>query len=461
MRKYGLEGRYVLTDRIGVVGAAFRQENLVDEARQDVVEAKLQYQDSVRNASVGVVAASDDYADGASFTSSQLFVSGSTDLFGDMMTLRGSAETSLSGSSASANYPDRVLLGLDYHLTDAALMFAEIESASGAGWDSLMTRAGMRTQPWQSAQFNSVMNHQMTEFGPRTFATVGLTQGWQASDRWYLDFGFDQSRTIGDEPRRVNPDAPLASGNVNGEDFLATFVGALYRADFWTFTSRGEYRHSDNETRTNLLGGFYREQTLGHGFSANAQWLSSDFAGGGSASLADLRLGWSWRPSSSEWIVYDRVDLIWESSDSALSHLESWKLVNNLNANWMINAATQVELQYGGKFVRTSLGGDVYKGYTDVIGAGVRRDLNERWDVGVHGDILHSWQSDVVTVSWGVDVGVTVLENIWVSLGYNFAGFRDDDFSGANYTAQGPYITFRIKADQDTFHSLINREAEK
>jgi len=191
------------------------------------------------------------------------------------------------------------------------------------------------------------------------------------------------------------------------------------------------------------------------------QWLTSDFDGGGSSTLADLRLGWSWRPADSEWIIYDRFDLIYESSDSLLSDLETWKLVNNLNANWMINIDTQLELQYGGKFVRSNLGGDSYTGYTDVIGAGLRRDLSKRWDVGVHGDMLHSWESDVATFSLGLDVGVTLFENVWVSVGYNFAGFRDDDFSGSNYTMQGAFITFRIKADQNTFSGMNKREVEQ
>jgi len=107
------------------------------------------------------------------------------------------------------------------------------------------------------------------------------------------------------------------------------------------------------------------------------------------------------------------------------------------------------------------VGGDAYTGYTDVLGAGLRRDLGKRWDVGVHGDMLHSWKSDVATVSWGLDVGITLFENVWVSLGYNFSGFRDDDFSASNYTAQGPFITFRIKADQNTFRKLVHREAEQ
>ena len=85
-----------------------------------------------------------------------------------------------------------------------------------------------------------------------------------------------------------------------------------------------------------------------------------------------------------------------------------------------------------------------------------RRDLNNRWDVGIHGDVLRSWESDVSTVGWGVDVGVTLFENVWVSVGYNFAGFRDDDFASSNCTAQGPFITFRIKADQDTFRKLAS-----
>ena len=67
-------------------------------------------------------------------------------------------------------------------------------------------------------------------------------------------------------------------------------------------------------------------------------------------------------------------------------------------------------------------------------------------------------KSDVLDFGWGIDVGVTILKNVWISAGYNFAGFRDDDFAGSNYTAQGPFVTFRIKADQDTFHSLIDRE---
>ena len=63
-------------------------------------------------------------------------------------------------------------------------------------------------------------------------------------------------------------------------------------------------------------------------------------------------------------------------------------------------------------------------------------------------------QSGVSDVSVGVDVGIALARNVWISVGYNLDGFRDDDFEASRYTAQGPYIKFRMKADQDTFKDL-------
>jgi hypothetical protein len=49
---------------------------------------------------------------------------------------------------------------------------------------------------------------------------------------------------------------------------------------------------------------------------------------------------------------------------------------------------------------------------------------------------------------------MTVARNMWASLGYNWDGFRDDDFTASDYTAEGVYLKFRLKFDQ---HSV--REA--
>jgi hypothetical protein len=74
----------------------------------------------------------------------------------------------------------------------------------------------------------------------------------------------------------------------------------------------------------------------------------------------------------------------------------------------------------------------------------------------LHGTLLSSLESAVSDQSVGVDVGVSVARNVWISIGYNFAGFRDDDFEASRYTAQGPFIKFRMKADQDTFRDMVS-----
>jgi len=50
-----------------------------------------------------------------------------------------------------------------------------------------------------------------------------------------------------------------------------------------------------------------------------------------------------------------------------------------------------------------------------------------------------------------VSVGYRVMDNTWVSVGYNFAGFMDADFAGAEYRAKGAYVNLRVRFDQDTF----------
>ena len=48
-------------------------------------------------------------------------------------------------------------------------------------------------------------------------------------------------------------------------------------------------------------------------------------------------------------------------------------------------------------------------------------------------------------------------DNLWVTVGYNLAGFHDSDFSRAGYTAEGPYLQVAFKADQHMLKSIANR----
>jgi len=453
-RSAGVDARYKFTESLMVSGEVQHQDVLVSGAERMLVSADARMNKEGYGVGVGLRHVADEDASGDERISDQAFVTGSVDFWDGLVTLRGSHDATLGGKDASVDYPARSILGVDYNLSDATTLFAEYERAEGSQIEADTTRIGMRTRPWERTQVKSSINTQATEYGPRTFANFGLTQGFQWKDNWAFDIGVDQSNTLrGPDLEPLNPNAPLASGSMT-EDFFAAFVGAQYRKELWQLTSRLEHRNSDNDDRWSSTTGWYREPVEGHAMSVSLQAFDSSTLLGGGNTEAVGRLAWAFRPDSSRWIVFDRFELKYDEHSDALSAFESSRLVNNLHANWQLNPALQLGLQYGVRYVSSTFEGEKYAGISDIAGVDLRRQLTRRFDLGVHAAVLHSWESDVLDFSTGLDVGTTVAKNVWISLGYNFAGFRDDDFSASRHTAEGPYLKIRIKADQDTFKDL-------
>ncbi len=462
-RKVGVDSRLKLGEYWAVRAEAFDQTMLNTPTERQMASAEVRRENEHYGVGLGARHVSDAGLQSGDLVSDLASMNGHVNMLNDRVTLKGGYDRSLGGPAESIDYPARSLVGVDYKLTPATTLFSEYEHSDGAEFDSDMTRVGMRTAPWQRATLSSSMAQQsggqFSEYGPRTFANLGLTQGWQINDRWAMDFGLDQSKTVRGSsfvPQALatrNRLTPLASGSL-GEDFLASSIAAMYRSVDWTFTSRVERRSSDSEKRWNYVGGFYREAVRGHAFSLQANLLDSDAGLRGDQSAAQVRFSWAYRPVQSEWIVLDRLDLKRDTRADTLGMYESSRIVNNLNSNWQLNSRTQLGVQFGARYVISTFDGERYSGYSDLYGMDVRRDLSERFDVGFHSAWLHSWNAGTSDATAGVDLGVTVARNMWVSIGYNFAGFDDKDFAATRYTAQGPFIKFRMKVDQDTFKDL-------
>lgn len=45
------------------------------------------------------------------------------------------------------------------------------------------------------------------------------------------------------------------------------------------------------------------------------------------------------------------------------------------------------------------------------------------------------------------------MTNLWLSLGYNFMGFEDEDIAYDDSTQEGAYFRLRFKFDEDLFQS--------
>ena len=454
VRRLGIEGKGKLSESLTLQGEAAWQQKLSTEDIRNLARASLRYDRDGFDATIGMTRAEDKFEDGDRRVSDLAEFGLSQRFFDSRVRLRVSGTTALGNAAENADFPDTIVVGADFRLRKNVELVTEYETASGENIDASMTRVGLRASPWRRAELNSSVTNEVTEFGPRLFANVGLIQGVKLNDNWLLDIGIDQSNTLSDPGlRQFDEDRELGSGSLN-DDFLAAYVGAMYTSDVWSATSRLEFRNADAEERNSLLFGWYREPLRGHGLSASLTVFQSELLNGAEQTAADLKFGWAWRKANSRWSFLDRVDLVYEDASADGTATQSWRFINNFNASRRFGASMQLSLQYAFKYVRDEFDADAFTGYSDLAGFDVRRSLNGRWDLGVNASVFNAYESGTRDYSVGADVGFNVATNMWLSLGYNVTGFYDDDFAAARYSAQGPYLRFAIKADQRTLKDI-------
>lgn len=448
-RKFGLEGSYRLNESFSSSASLYRQSNLAVSTERDVAEGKVTYATKKYSTSLGLLHAQDRLADGSSMSSGQITASGKLLTLKDKLTLTVDHAQSVWGNS-NADFPTRTMFGAEYKINEKVALLGGQEFTWGKTATTNATRFGVRSTPWKGGTFTTSVERQLNENSSRVFGSMGLRQTWHLTEEWKVDTGLDRSQTILKKSSyTLNPVVPAASSG--SEDFTAVSAGATYLVKGLTWDSRFEYRTSASEDKWGVVSGVVKEQGDGWAWSARGQYFQTAAAGGLETRRANIRLGLVYRPPQTRWIHLNRFDMIHENqAGGGQSDMTSWRLVNNYSANYKPRKHLQVSLKYGAKFVMDTISGRRYQAYTDHAGFEMRYDLTSKWDIGLRGSVLHSWNGGQLAYSAGASSGYNVVDNAWVSLGYNVWGFSDKDFSAADYTAQGPYVRFRIKFDQQS-----------
>jgi uncharacterized repeat protein (TIGR01451 family) len=452
-RKLGVEGRYQLWQDTAITADIFQQEMLASGASRQVLDLRRETTRDRYAYGIGLRHVDEQMGVGNDRTAQQLALSGRYAMPNKKVKLRSNVELGLAGSSESMDFPDRFLVGADYQAHKKVLFQLEQEWATSQLQDTENTRFGIQTQPWLGARIGTTLDHEARESGERLRGNLGLGQALTLTPQWTADLGYDHAATLRSTANPVfNPALPPAFGAATA-DFWAASAGANYRHADIKGIGRIERREADDEKRWNFVGGYYRELNPE---IAVAVGLTAALAKRDSGVEEDsilLRGSLAWRPDDAHWILLDRLDYGVDSKTNALGSYEGKRLVNNLNANrrWDDN---QLALQYGSKFVFDTIDATSYSGYTDLIGVEWRRDIDERWDIGWQNSLLHSWEPGIMDMGYGLSVGYTPMRNAWVSLGYNFEGFTDADFSAGEYSAQGLYLKLRLKVDQHSIRQI-------
>ena len=485
-RKFGIDARVRVRDNLSLAVTSYQEDFLMSGARRRAGTAELEYRTQDTSFRAGMVYANDRLSDGTVNESKLVRLGATQRLFDGKLELDAQTEFALGGQDESIDFPARHSVSARYSIAKNIKIIGTYEIADGENIEARTARIGVDVTPWDGARIVSSMNQQeITEYGPRTFAAYGLTQSIPLDDKWTIDFSFDGNETIGgfDRADVINQQQPVASGGFLGndatltEDFLAVTAGFTFRADDWSWNGRAEYRDGDISERYGFTSALLKQIGEGSAIGALASVFVAEDQTGVSTRVVEAEASWAHRPADSRWSWLEKLEFREDRVRNAVAgasgpiggapllvngNVTSRRIINSLSVNYtpvdadndLFTEAGEYGFFWGSRYVFDRFGQDDVEGWSNVVGADIKFDLSDTIDIGGQATARIGNGFDSIAYSGGPSVGITPFKNGYISVGYNVVGFADRDFEESRYTRDGPFITFRLKFDQETLGSL-------
>ena len=265
-------------------------------------------------------------------------------------------------------------------------------------------------------------------------AAIGLRNGWRVAEGLRLLTNVERLYSSG--------------GNANAAGLGLEYTGS----ELWKGSGRLEWRQDASNTNYLLTVGVARK------LDRNWTLIGKDYL-----NLVDpkdpavatkrqnqMQIGFAYRPVDNN--QFDALGLYERKSenDPGAGVRTSTDIVS-LRANYHPTRVWWVSGRYAAKRVNELLLGTISDSYhAQLFGTRVTYDITNRWSVGVLGTVLVG-KGGARQYAYGAEVGYVVVDNLWVTLGYNFRGFSDTDLTGSDYTNRGWVLGVRYKFDEDLF----------
>ena len=486
-RKFGTDARIKLGENLSILGSLWQDDSLTDDGRRRAAQIQLGYTTQTSDLRLGIAHFADRLADGTRNDSTVLEGGVTQRLLDNRLEL--SASTSIALDSAeSIDLPARHRIGARYALTENVRIVGLYELADGAEIDARTIKGGLEVTPWEGAKAVTSLGRQdIGEYGNRSFAAFGLAQSLQVTPALTIDATIDGNRTLGGSNTVsdvVNPAQPVASGGQLGqdgtlfEDFNAVTLGMAWRKDRWSATGRAEYRDGEFADRKGLTLGAIRQLGEGSIVGSGFTWTEAKADNGAATQIMDAAIAIAHRPAESAFAFLGKLEFRSDEVTDAVAgeagaagntallvdgDAKSSRLIASLSTNWSPqgrDASGQIVRRHEfGIFIGARHNFDQFEGYdyagtTLLGGLDAKFGLGERFEIGARGTVRKGLEDGLTSYAIGPNVGFSPADNALITVGYNFAGFRDQDFSAARETDEGLYASIRIKFDADTFSFL-------
>ena len=346
----------------------------------------------------------------------------------EKLTLSLKREQAFGGEKASSYYPTRTVGRADYKWTSKTSTYLQTEIRELPKGNESLTTFGINSQVAENTTAYSKYTVRDGSSGWRTQSHIGLNHVFKIRDDLAFDVGLENVHTFtGDDEKR---------------DYTALRLRGLYTQSE-RYKLSGEYQVRFGEVDTEHLvrvGGVFKP-TENLTLLIRDRFFLSDYREN------DLLLGLARRPVENDRFNY-LLKLRWKisSRDDTTN-----KYILSFHGNYQPVKRLTLMGEYAVKYVDVK---NVGTSLTDLLRGRLLYDITDRIDIGFHAGVIRQRTSNTYTFSYGPEIGFNLFENFWISFGYNFNGFYDDDFDDANYWAEGPYLKFRLKFDENTFKKL-------
>lgn len=275
--------------------------------------------------------------------------------------------------------------------------------------------------------------------GREAEAALGLRNFWTLKEGLRIQAGLENIRTL------------------NGVDHrsIAITGGIEYTADAdWKGSARLEYRTDASSNQ--LLG------TVGLAYKVSREWTflgrnalqiqQAKTGTGGSKTQERLQLGMAYRDSAvNQWDALGRYELKHENDDISALPTKRTAHIASTHLSYQPQADLAFAGRYAGKYVLEDSNSISSRYSAHLLSARADYDVARDWTVGLTAGVLFSGDLRSRQNALGVELGRVLSKNLWLSVGYNRFGFRDDDLASEGYTSKGVFLRLRYKFDENAF----------
>ena len=270
-------------------------------------------------------------------------------------------------------------------------------------------------------------------------AAIGLKNKWYVQDGLTINTLFERVESLeGDDD--------------NDKTATAAGVGVEYLAQKdYKASARLEKRWG--ETSDTLLG----SAGVAYRYTDEITLLAKDIYSradydDGHRTVNRFQLGGAYRDYDSNQLdMLAKLEYRLDDNQTGNDPYQKDALVWSLSGNYHPTRPLTLSGRYAGKYTQFDADNISSENTAHALYGRGLYDVSERWDIGLQAGTYWNAQADDMSYMLGAEVGYSPMTNLWLSLGYNFMGFEDEDIAYEDTTQQGAYFRLRFKFDENLF----------